>query len=67
MELAFGCRSIVKLMTGRQRNLVIALFVCFLLGFACGIAVRAWTQPTLGERAEDAAKQLRQSVERVTR
>jgi Flp pilus assembly protein CpaB len=50
-----------------KRRLVVLVVVALLLGAIAGYAYRRWKNPTLEERAHDAAQDLKSAVEKMTR
>jgi uncharacterized membrane protein YraQ (UPF0718 family) len=54
-------------MEPRAIRLVVAVVIALALGFVAGYVFRRHTHPTLEERAQDAAEELKSAVERLTK
>ncbi len=54
-------------MTATGRALLVAAAVAAALGFAAGWFARVWSEPTVESRLEDAGKDLRRSIQDLTR
>lgn len=50
-----------------RRYVVITIVIALALGMGAGYLYRRWSNPTLQERAQDAASELKRSVEKLTR
>ncbi len=54
-------------MSDTRRTLLIAAAVAAALGFAAGWFARVWSEPTMESRLENAGKDLRRSIQDLTR
>jgi hypothetical protein len=50
-----------------NKRMLLLLLVAIALGMAAGYMVRRWREPSIGERAQDAAETIRRGVEKVVR
>jgi uncharacterized membrane-anchored protein YhcB (DUF1043 family) len=51
----------------RRSTFWAVLLIALAAGFFLGYVIRAWRHPTLEERTEDAAKDMRRALDRFTR
>ncbi len=49
----------------RNARLIVAIAIALSAGIAAGYLYRRWRNPTLEERAQDAAEDLRRSMEKM--